>query len=263
MPLPSAAPPRTAANPKIVAHRSRANPAGLSVSAFDRVASLLVALLVMVGVFVLMLFILWLTSRVWVRQEDIPVEFIEPLPAGGTMGEGRDLEEPGEEEVEDLMEPQLEETLDAVTEAISTQRATLESLEGEARSSAKGSGGGGSPGAGGGRPTSFRMGTVGYPLLHDHARRLRETARQLWHRAGRRGWRQSPHRVRIPFLQATSRPADRQGGGRGPNLHDLAAGTAQGRRPGAAGPRWHRDDRQNTGAVLSPPNREPARQDRT
>jgi hypothetical protein len=120
------------------------------VSAYDRAASLLVALLVMVGVCVLMLFIMWLTNRVWVSQEDVPVEFIEPLPAGGTMGEGRDLEEPGEEEIEELLEPQLEETLDAVTDAISTQRATLEALEGEARSSTRGSGGGGSPGSGGG-----------------------------------------------------------------------------------------------------------------
>ncbi len=123
-------------------------PVGLSVSAYDRVASLLVALLVLVGLTVLMLFIMWLTNRVWVSQEDVPVEFIEPLAGGGPLGDGNDLEEPGDEEVEDLTEPEVEETLDAVTDAISTQAATLEALEGEARSSSKGKGGGGGGGDG-------------------------------------------------------------------------------------------------------------------
>ena len=89
-----------------------------------------------------MLVILWITSRVWTTQEAVPVEFIEELSGRGdaALGSARDLEEPGEEEVDDLNEPQLEETIEALTDAISTQAATLDTLEGEARASTRGKG---------------------------------------------------------------------------------------------------------------------------
>ena len=124
-------------------------PTALNVSAFDRTASLLIALLVLVGTTVTMLLVMWMSNKVFVSQEDVAIEYIEPLAAGNSQGDMRDLEEPGEEEVEDLTEPQMEETLDAVTDAISAQRATLESFEGEARSSTKGKGGSGKLGEGG------------------------------------------------------------------------------------------------------------------
>ncbi len=123
--------------------------ASLNVSAFDKTASLLVASLLLVGIAVAMLLVMWASSQVFVSQEDVAIEFIEPLAAGSTTGDMDDLEEPGEEEVEDLTEPEIEETLDAVTDAISSQQATLESFEGEARSSSKGKGGGGRLGEGG------------------------------------------------------------------------------------------------------------------
>jgi hypothetical protein len=120
------------------------------VSAYDRTAALLVALLIMVGVAVAMLVVIWITSRVFTSQQAVPVEFIEELSGGdAALGSGRDLEEPGMEEVEDLNEPQLEQTLDALTVAISTQQATLDTLEGDARSSSKGRGRGGPAAPGG------------------------------------------------------------------------------------------------------------------
>ena len=119
-------------------------------SRYDRTAALLVALLILVGLAFTMLVIVWITSRVWTTQEAVPVEFIEELAGRGdaAMGSARDLEEPGQEELEDLEEPQLEETLKALTDAISTQAATLDTLEGEARSSTKGKGLGDSRAAG-------------------------------------------------------------------------------------------------------------------
>jgi hypothetical protein len=101
----------------------------------------LVALLFMVGVSVAMLVVIWITSRVFTSQKAVPVEFIEELSGGdAALGSARDLEEPGLEEVEDLNEPQLEQTLDALTAIISSQQATLDTLEGEARTSSKGRG---------------------------------------------------------------------------------------------------------------------------
>jgi hypothetical protein len=122
----------------------------LRVSRYDQTAALLVALLIIVGIAVAMLVIIWITSRVWTTQQAVPVEFIEELSGRGdaAMGSARDLEEPGAEEVEDLSEPQLEQTLEAVTDAITSQAATLDTLDGEARSSTKGKGLGDSRAAG-------------------------------------------------------------------------------------------------------------------
>lgn len=114
----------------------------MRVSRYDQTAALLVALLFLVGLAFAMLVIVWVTSRVWTTQEAVPVEFIEELSGRGeaAMGSARDLEEPGEEEVEDLNEPQLEETIEALTDAISSQAAALDTMAGEARSSTKGKG---------------------------------------------------------------------------------------------------------------------------
>lgn len=125
----------------------------MRVSRYDQTAALLVALLVLVGIAFVMLVVIWVTSRVWTTQEAVPVEFIEELSGRGeaAMGSARDLEEPGEEELEDVSEPQLEETIEALTDAISTQSAVLDTIDGEARSSTKGHGLGDSraPGPGG------------------------------------------------------------------------------------------------------------------
>ncbi len=84
----------------------------LRTSRFDIVTSFFMALILFIGTFVLMLFIIWLTTR-W----SFPPRPIEPIienPAGrGENPEGfeRDFEPPGAEEVEELMEPTLQDTL--------------------------------------------------------------------------------------------------------------------------------------------------------
>lgn len=67
------------------------------------------------------------------------------------MGTARDLVEPGEEDIDELLEPQLEETLDAVTDLVSDQLATLDALGGDASltSAGGGAGDGRLPGEGG------------------------------------------------------------------------------------------------------------------
>ncbi len=117
--------------------------AKLRISRFDIVTSFFMALILFIGTFVTILFIVWLTSR-W----SFPPRAIEAIienPAGrGENPEGfeRDFEPPGAEEVEELMEPTLAETLEAVTDAVSTVAASLTSTDSNAVASTSGTGAG-------------------------------------------------------------------------------------------------------------------------
>jgi hypothetical protein len=126
----------------------------LAVSWYDRIASLLVALLTLVGGTVLGLVIIYFTARIFARQKAVPVTLasVASAPEGAVLGLSRDLEPPGQEELPDLMEPQLQETLTAVSNAISSKIALLDDRAFEAEVMAgRGSGAGDSrqPGVGG------------------------------------------------------------------------------------------------------------------
>ena len=115
----------------------------LRISRFDIVTSFFMALILFIGTFVLMLFIIWLTSR-W----SFPPRPIQPIienPAGrGENPEGfeRDFEPPGAEEVEELMEPTLQDTLEAVTDAVSTVAGALMTTDTQATATTAGTGAG-------------------------------------------------------------------------------------------------------------------------
>ncbi|MCG8650326.1 MAG: hypothetical protein MI861_10870 [Pirellulales bacterium] len=117
--------------------------AKLRISRFDVVTSFFMALILFIGTFVTILFIIWLTSR-W----SFPPQAIKPTieePAGrGENPEGfeRDFEPPGAEEVEELMEPTLAETLEAVTDAVSTVAASMITTDSDSPASTQGSGAG-------------------------------------------------------------------------------------------------------------------------
>ena len=114
---------------------------GLRVSAYDKVASLLIALLIVIGFFVILLFIIWLTSRLLFTQRAIPVELVEYSGRGHhAAGFERDLEEPGLEELEEMVEPSLEVTLEAVTDLVSSQAAAFDMIETAAELTGSGTG---------------------------------------------------------------------------------------------------------------------------
>jgi hypothetical protein len=120
----------------------------MKVSAYDRVSSLLVALLIVVGLFVGLMLLVWLTQVISFKPR-IPAVELPDLKGRGAAAEGiaRDLEEPGLEEIPE-MEPQLSETIEAVTDAISSQQAALQAFEGNAAQSGSGTGLGDSRGVG-------------------------------------------------------------------------------------------------------------------
>ncbi|MCC9604440.1 hypothetical protein LOC68_28035 [Blastopirellula sp. JC732] len=113
----------------------------MKVSSYDRVASMLVALLVLVGVAVLILFGIFLTTRTYPTQTAVPVVLEEVSGRGeNAAGVARDLEAPGLDELNEEVEPQLDMSADAISEAVSSQSTALANLEGQLSFS---SGGGG------------------------------------------------------------------------------------------------------------------------
>lgn len=121
----------------------------LTVSRFDQVSSFLLAFAMFIGIMVGMLFLLWITSGGTVETELMP-PIIENPAGRGANAEGfeRDFEPPGAEEVEELLEPTMEETLTAVTDAVSTVAASIDSVDSDATATTQGSGKGDSRQAG-------------------------------------------------------------------------------------------------------------------
>ena len=111
----------------------------LRISRFDIVSSLFMALILFLGAFVLMLFIVWLLSG---KPKPKPIAPIIENPAGTQNPEGfeRDFEPPGAEEVEELQEPTLADTIEAVTDAVSTVAASLTTSDTAAVASTSGTG---------------------------------------------------------------------------------------------------------------------------
>ena len=99
----------------------------LRVNWYDRVSSLLVAMLVICGATVAGLVIVYFARRLYSSQVAIPIQPVNAAsrPADAAMGLKRDLEPPGIEEVPDLIEPQLQDTLSALSTAVSAKSALL------------------------------------------------------------------------------------------------------------------------------------------
>jgi hypothetical protein len=114
----------------------------LKVTAYDRAASLIIALLFLVGSTAFILFLIWLGSVLVFTRVSTPVRMIE-YPGRGDHAAGyeRDAEPPGLEELEEVMEePQLEAALEPVTDMASTVAATYDTIETDVTISSHGTG---------------------------------------------------------------------------------------------------------------------------
>ena len=134
-------------------------PEGLRVSAFDRVAGMILALLVLVGFAVIVLVLLWLADRALAGNEQPPVGLLLETPASDlpALGTANELVDPGVNEFADLETPQLADSLAAVTTSVTMQQATLEELFGDSSLTGTGEGAGNRNALGpGGSGTSTR-----------------------------------------------------------------------------------------------------------
>jgi hypothetical protein len=116
------------------------------------VASWILALLILVGFVVAIMFLLLLTMRIVAANRSVPLELmedLEPAPASLAAGGGEDFQEPGVEELQENIEPQLSDMLAAVTDAVTDRPAALEELVGDAAQPGRGAGDGRLAGPGG------------------------------------------------------------------------------------------------------------------
>ena len=116
-------PPTTTASPSKTATTQATY--RLKVNSFDRTATLLIALLVMVGIAVLGLCVVFFANKFATRIEPIMVVPMEATSANANQGLADEPDPPGVEDAPDLSEPQLQDTLEALTEAVTDNQAML------------------------------------------------------------------------------------------------------------------------------------------
>jgi hypothetical protein len=137
----------------------------LQVPLYEQVASLLIALLVLIGFAVVCLLAIWLSMKIFVPQQAIPV-IMDNVGGGredGVLGESLQIDSPDPQQIAretDLEEPQIEKMVANVLDAVSMVQADLvdpqvsEQLESGGKGSSQGTGtqiglgSGGGPGSG-------------------------------------------------------------------------------------------------------------------
>ncbi len=99
----------------------------LTVTPYERAASLVVALLILVGGAVALLFVLWLTSRIFASTEPVAIN-MEQIGEGGGLGGDTELETDMEELVHEVEfeEPEFQDTLATIADAVATKAVLLQ-----------------------------------------------------------------------------------------------------------------------------------------
>ena len=144
---------------------------------------MLVALLVILGFITVMMFLIWLSTRVFWVAPAVPVTLLD-VGGGGSgqvAGGERDLEEPNPEEINEMVEPPIEQTIESITAIVTTEAQQLDAIEG---SSSLGSGQGEGTGDGRGKGPGGPGTEDGIPAyerweVRMSATNLPEYARQL------------------------------------------------------------------------------------
>lgn len=110
--------------------------AEMRVSNYDKVSGFLAATLLLLGSLTLLLFLVWLGSQAVIRSPVLPITFEDgPDDVGGGgfgtdgfQGMTHELEEPNPDELQ-LAEPNLTQTLEVLTDVVSTAAANVDGYE--------------------------------------------------------------------------------------------------------------------------------------
>jgi hypothetical protein len=105
----------------------------LKITAYDRVAGMLVALLVVVGIAVLLMFTVWMTAELaWDKPPSTVIGHAYAIGSTEKTGLDGEMEEPGAEDLEAVREPSIEATLTAVSNVVASRAGGFDALEGQA-----------------------------------------------------------------------------------------------------------------------------------
>lgn len=174
------------ANPSNVARRSRL----LSVSAYDRVAGLLISLLLLLGLFVAVLGFIWIGSR-FVRDKNrtVPVVWENETTGGveyGVGSEGMTVDAPTLDEIRrdtNVVLPDFRQTLATVDDLVASRRTELENslglLEVAGGAAGKSSGTGNAPAFGSGEGTGGIARSDRWEIRFTSGETLEEYCREL------------------------------------------------------------------------------------
>jgi hypothetical protein len=115
----------------------------IKVNRYDRVAGVLISLLMLIGGAVGVMLVVWLTTLLVFAPAPVPIRLVENVAGRGDHAAGfaRDLEAPGEEEMPELQEPQVQTALEAVTDAVSTVASSMDVFDTTSITTSKGKGG--------------------------------------------------------------------------------------------------------------------------
>ena len=137
------------------------------VSGYDQLSAILIAMITIIGFMTTILFLIWLTTDVDYTAPTQGVDITEIGDPGDEKPEGfeDDAFEPGVEEFPEVDVPQLAQSIEAVTDAVSSVRANSEKVSGDAAQMGKGKGFGareGGPGGGGEGIPEFKRWKINY-----------------------------------------------------------------------------------------------------
>lgn len=104
----------------------------LTVNTYDRTATLIIALLILVGFTVLGLMIVFFADKMSTSVQPIPVVPVEATSANANQGLAAEPDPPGSEEAEELEDPQLQDMLETLTDAVTAKEVLLSDEELEA-----------------------------------------------------------------------------------------------------------------------------------
>lgn len=166
------------------ANQEHVDPYRLCVSRYDRVSSLLISLLILIGMLVLILLIAWLTSVIFVPQSAVPVELSDYAGDDGPVGGGQAPEPPNPEEIREMEieEPVIVDTLTTISSVVQKQVPMLDDpMIAHKKTSGMGFGHGEGRGRGDGVGDGSGGSSRGWEVRFDEGSTLDVYARQLDH----------------------------------------------------------------------------------
>ncbi|MEX2174782.1 MAG: hypothetical protein WD872_10500 [Pirellulaceae bacterium] len=113
---------------------TRSRSTELEVSRYDQVSGILLAVLIVLGLVTLMMFVIWLSTRMFRLSPAVAVQVLEDVGGGGSgdnfAGGEQNFEEPSPEEVVEVTDPPVDQSIQSISSIVTAESQLLEAFEG-------------------------------------------------------------------------------------------------------------------------------------